>query len=104
MLTEKRKSLIKKVDKFKKGNEDALMVSTHRFWDEECECYVDWNEETFLSCFSRFLRKRTLSEEEWGKVKSAYREICKNEESIIPHNFLNEILGELREIYFSSPN
>lgn len=103
MLTEERKNLIRSIDKFRKTNEATLAESTHRFWDEECECYIDQNEAQFMFYFSRCLRKRTLSEE-WDKIKNTYREICRNEESIVPREFLNEILNELREIYFSSQN
>ena len=102
MLKEERKNLIRKIDKFINENEEVLMAVTYRFWDDESECFNDFNEGQFLSCFSRFLRKRTLSKEEWEKITIAYREICRNEESIVPHEFVNEILKELREIHFSS--
>ena len=99
MITETRKNLIRTLEKFGKENKNALMASTHRFWDDECECYNDFNEEQFLSYFSRCLRKRTLSEEEWKKVKMAYKEISRNEESVVSQEFLNEIMNNLREIY-----
>lgn len=104
MLTEERKNLIRNLDKFGKVNETELMATTHRFYDEKSECYVDYNEAQFLFYFSRCLRKRTLSEEEWNKIKFTYRELCRNEESIVPREFLNEILRELRDIHFSSQN
>ena len=101
MITETRKNLIRKIDKFIKENEESLIVTSHRFWDDESECFNIFNEGQFLSYFSKCLRKRTLSKEEWDKVKIAYKEISRTK-SIISQEFLNEIMRELREIYFSS--
>ena len=102
MLKEERKNLIRNLDKFVQENKSNLATLTYRSYDTESETYTSWSDAHFLSYFSRCLRKRTLSEEMWAKIKFAYREISRNEGSIVPQDFLNKIIDECREIYFSS--